>query len=30
MRIVRHRFWQPGGGYDRDITSTEALRAVID
>ena len=24
------RFWQPGGGYDRNITSTEALRAVID
>ena len=29
-RRVRHRFWQPGGGYDRNITSTEALRAVID
>ena len=27
---LRHRFWQPGGGYDRNITSTEALRAVID
>jgi putative transposase len=27
---VRHRFWQPGGGYDRNITSTEALRAMID
>jgi hypothetical protein len=27
---VRHRFWQPGGGYDRNITSSEALRAVID
>jgi putative transposase len=27
---VRHRFWQPGGGYDRNITSTETLRAVID
>ena len=23
-------FWQPGGGYDRNITSTEALRAMID
>jgi putative transposase len=29
-RRVRHRFWQPGGGYDRNITSTEVLRAVID
>ena len=29
-RRVRHRFWQPGGGYDRNITSTAALRAVID
>jgi putative transposase len=27
---VRHRFWQPGGGYDRNITTTEALRAMID
>jgi len=27
---LRHRFWQPGGGYDRNITSTDALRAVID
>jgi putative transposase len=27
---VRHRFWQPGGGYDRNITSAEALRAMID
>jgi putative transposase len=27
---VRHRFWQPGGGYDRNITSIEALRAMID
>jgi putative transposase len=27
---LRHRFWQPGGGYDRNITSTEALRAVIE
>ncbi len=27
---LRHRFWQPGGGYDRNITSIEALRAVID
>jgi putative transposase len=29
-RRVRHRFWQPGGGYDRNIRSTPALRAVID
>ncbi|MBL8797509.1 MAG: transposase [Planctomycetia bacterium] len=27
---VRHRFWQPGGGYDRNITSTETLQAMID
>jgi putative transposase len=27
---VRHRFWQPGGGYDRNVVSTEALRAVIE
>ena len=27
---LRHRFWQPGGGYDRNITSIAALRAVID
>src|SRR5437870_813663 len=27
---LRRRFWQPGGGYDRNITSVEALRAVID
>jgi putative transposase len=29
-RRVRHRFWQPGGGYDRNVTSSEALRAMID
>ena len=29
-RRVRHRFWQPGGGYDRNITSTAVLRAMID
>jgi putative transposase len=29
-RRMRHRFWQPGGGYDRNLTSTEALRAVIE
>jgi putative transposase len=27
---VRHRFWQPGGGYDRNITSSEALRAMVE
>jgi hypothetical protein len=27
---VRHRFWQPGGGYDRNITSAAALRWMID
>lgn len=27
---VRRRFWQPGGGYDRNVTSVETLRAMID
>jgi putative transposase len=27
---LRRRFWQPGGGYDRNITRVETLRAVID
>jgi putative transposase len=27
---LRQRFWQRGGGYDRNITSTEALPAVIE
>jgi putative transposase len=27
---VRHRFWQPGGGYDRNVTGSAALRAMID
>ena len=27
---VRHRFWQPGGGYDRNITTAAGLRAMID
>ena len=27
---VRRRFWQPGGGYDRNVASLEALRAMID
>jgi putative transposase len=26
----RHRFWQPGGGYDRNITTPWGLRSVID
>jgi putative transposase len=29
-RRVRHRFWQPGGGYDRNVTATETLRFMID
>lgn len=27
---VRHRFWQPGGGYDRNITGSETLLAMIE
>ncbi len=27
---VRHRFWQPGGGYDRNTTSSETLRSMIE
>jgi putative transposase len=27
---LRRRFWQPGGGYDRNVTSSKALRAMID
>lgn len=27
---LRHRFWQPGGGYDRNVTSIQSLRAMID
>jgi putative transposase len=27
---VRHRFWQPGGGYDRLVTDAAAIRAMID
>jgi putative transposase len=27
---LRQRFWQPGGGYDRNITSIETLRSMID
>jgi putative transposase len=29
-RRVRHRFWQPGGGYDRNVTGIETLRSMID
>jgi putative transposase len=27
---LRRRFWQPGGGYDRNVESTAALTAMID
>jgi len=27
---VGQRFWQPDGGYHRNITSIEALRAMIE
>jgi putative transposase len=27
---VRHRFWQPGGGYDRNVTDPATLRWMID
>jgi len=27
---LRHRFWQPGGGYDRNVRGIAALRAMID
>jgi len=27
---LRHRFWQPGGGYDRNIASVETLLAMIE
>ena len=27
---IRRRFWQPGSGYDRNITSIETLRAEIE
>jgi putative transposase len=29
-RRLRHRIWQPGGGYDRNITRTSTLRAMIE
>ncbi|MEW5883614.1 MAG: transposase [Armatimonadota bacterium] len=28
--VVSHRFWQQGGGYDRNLVSPEAIRAAID
>src|SRR5262249_24561281 len=28
--VVRHRFWQPGGGYDRNVEQTRTLRAMIE
>jgi putative transposase len=27
---LRRRFWQPGGGYDRNITNSATLRFAID
>jgi putative transposase len=27
---TRRRFWQPGGGYDRNVAEAVALRAMID
>jgi putative transposase len=29
-RRTRYRFWQPGGGYDRNVTGTVALRTMIE
>ena len=29
-RRVRRRSWQPGGGYDRNITRTAILRSMIE
>lgn len=26
---VRHRFWQPGGGYDRNVEETDTLQSMI-
>lgn len=28
--VTRHRFWQPGGGYDRQITNAATLLKMID
>jgi putative transposase len=27
---IRYRFWQPGGGYDRNVIATKSLRSMID
>jgi len=27
---VRHRIWQPGGGYDRNIRRTSTLRSMVE
>ena len=27
---MRHRIWQPGAGYDRNITRTSTLRSTIE
>ena len=27
---MRHRFWRPGGGNDRNITRTATLRSMIE
>ena len=29
-RRVRHRMWQPGGGYDRNLFETKAIYLEID
>ncbi|MGQ0636020.1 MAG: transposase [Planctomycetaceae bacterium] len=28
--VVRRRFWQPGGGYDRNVTDERTLLSIID
>ena len=27
---VRHRFWQPGGGYDRNVVELATVHAMLD
>jgi putative transposase len=29
-RRIRHRFWQPGGGYDRNVTQSATLCSMIE
>lgn len=29
-KVIRRRFWQPGGGYDRNVDSESTLRSMID